>query len=477
MKNTISLNAKSVFVILTCIVLSLSGCGDKDQIDDVINHYDYMVGTWYDVEENEEITYTATGNFHDRFCNINRSQEIDGRYELSADGTKMTYTYKLFGETLYSNWNITDKEDLSFIIFNEVSAAHKIEKVVDKFDLESGDQVKFSMPSHYSEYAVRSYTSLNEYIASVDATGLISANGEKGTTYIKVETAKGNAWVKVVVGGDDCLDVWYDYTSFIGKDYSYVKSVLGQPDLYGDDSSAFGYKMKYHDHISEVDFFLDPSTQKVLEIGLVLYKQTLKAQVLSYMQSKYYSTDFLGDPVNDFTTSEEIEDSRAFVYYDPENHNVWFIDAGFFDLVPDFTHTFGMSRDGIAELYPLVMDTSIYLFTGNDFAEGVVWYFDKKTSLATAYSLILKLDSDFNTLAGWLLTKYYKYKQTDSQVAFIDAEDADDATLLVVLDYEEGLLIYYDLVNYVSTKSQDKCQIIEELYSSHVNNIHSANNL
>ena len=78
-----------------------------------------------------------------------------------------------------------------------------------------------------------------------------------------------------------------------------------------------------------------------------------------------------------------------------------------------------------------------------------------KTKLVTAYTLILKLESDLETLERWLSTKYY-YSKSKTQISFINAKTDEDATLYVVLDKKEALLSYIDLVNYTTTKSLDK---------------------
>ena len=78
-----------------------------------------------------------------------------------------------------------------------------------------------------------------------------------------------------------------------------------------------------------------------------------------------------------------------------------------------------------------------------------------KTKLVTAYTLILKLDSDLDTLERWLSTKYY-YSKSNTQISFINAKTDEDATLYVVLDKKEALLSYIDLFNYTTTKSLDK---------------------
>ena len=164
-----------------------------------------IIGSWYEEEENEEMRFSSSGTWYDKYCNTKRSSEAEGRYELSSDGRKLTYNYTFMGQTQFADWTVSNRDEMSFTITSDKVGAHVLEKIVETYNMTVGKTQQITFANDHPNYAVQSYKSNNERIASVSESGLITTNGEKGTAYIKIATNNGNAWVKVVVG-DECLE-------------------------------------------------------------------------------------------------------------------------------------------------------------------------------------------------------------------------------------------------------------------------------
>jgi hypothetical protein len=286
-----------------------------------------LVGTWYEVSENEEIRLSKSGTLYDKYCGKNRSGETEGRWEFNQEKMTLTYSYEFMGQMMFTDWKVTDLTEISFTIYADQVGSHKLERVVETFNLEVGESCSISYFADKPQYTVTSIETTSRIVAIDEDSYEISATGEKGTAYIKIETNQGTVWVKVIVG-DDCLDLWYDYVSFIGKDYGYMTSELGSPSLNGEDGYSFGYSLPLHDLVYEVDFFMDSATGLIDQIGLALVAGAPVTQVKAYMSSHYYPTTLIGNG-DCYTTSPTIAESVAVLQYMQEHNIVWILDTSF----------------------------------------------------------------------------------------------------------------------------------------------------
>ena len=445
---------RNKLLIMVCLMATfLMGC-DKGPIKPLANPYAFFAGTWYEEVENEEITFTESGYLYDRYCTFKRAYETEGRYEVTEDLNKITYTYPFNGSYLYHNFYVTETTDLSCRYYDEVSANIVLRRVVETYQMSVGDTEQIQFSASFPLHKVVSYKSLNEYIANVDSNGVITATGEKGTTYIKIQTQTDAAWVKVVVG-EDCLDLWCDMVSFIGKSYDYVVSVLGQPSMGGEDGHTFGYDLAIHELFDNVAFFMDPQTSLVEEIACLCHKGSVEAQILSYMKSKYYLSDEFGDGGNYFTSGPNLDESRAIVSFNPDDPSVRFFDPKCVELIPDYVHTLGMTLNELQTHYNnYVPDISGLYITNNEFVYGIRWIFDEETSVVTGYGLFVNEGADYDLITAYLASKYYVLNVTDTEIWFVNSEALEDSTLLVDLNLENGVILYLDITGkFSNTKS------------------------
>ena len=423
---------KFVFILLTA--LTAVACNDDcDHEPPVIDRDEWSpVGIWYEEEENEEMRYSESGTFYDKYCNVRRSCETEGRYEFDSKNWRLTNTYNFMGQTQFSDWTITSHNELSFTIKSETVAAHVQEKIVEIYNMSVGKTQQISFPNDYPSYTVKSYTSKNERIASVSESGLITTNGEKGTTYIKIATDNGNVWVKVVVG-DECLDLWYDYISLIGQNYTQAISILGNPHQ-NDGEQGYFYAMELHDVIQQVSLWLNPRTRTVETFNLILKEGVPSEVVLTYMESRYYKFREIGKSVQ-FSNNSSLDNSIAMIEYNQDSGTIIINDINaYFNLWPNFTGIFGTDKASVQKAaedlkMTFSFDSKSYSPYGSDY------YTDPYGEYMNIYGFV------FNK-AGQMF-EYWAYMFDDTDILFIATAIGEN----YVYDENEtksGLLVWYN---------------------------------
>lgn len=439
---------KYLFLIAVAIILGFTSCGEEDCNHDLntekpTTETKTVVGNWYEEAENEEIRFSSDGTFYDKYCNTTHSRETEGRWEFDATNSRLTETYSFMGQTQFADWTVKNLTDYSLVISSNKVGEHTYEKIVETYQLQVGDtkQIVFSQNN-----AVTSCISNNPRIASVQSDGLVKAEGEKGSTYIKVETSKLTVWVKVVVG-DDCLDLWYDYPDLIGGDLANVKKVLGNPSMNGDDGHSYGYVLSdYSDYLKEADVFLNKQNGKVEEIVLAINDAMPESELLTYLKAHYYSAKTIGD--NYYTTCADVESSVAVVFYNKENKFIHFINKDNY-VFPDYTSDFGLKDADIVKKYGSpYFDITGYYALNNYYANLVAFNYNKTTEKVTAYSLILNESVSVDAVKALLENKYKLYKEENGQYAYRDADTKEDSKIMIVYTPEKNLLNVYDLRNF-----------------------------
>ncbi len=443
---------KFLIPVITATMIAFASCGD-DECDHNLGQTDPVAsldvaGNWYEEAMNEEMRFNENGTFYDRYSNPTRSEEIEGRWEYDRDNQKLTYTYSFLGQTQFVDWTVEELTEMSLTLSSTTVAEHKVERIVETYNLEVGGSADIQFSSAYPSYTVSSYTSNNERLASVTDDGKIVAEGEKGTTYIKIATNKGNVWVRVTVG-DDCLDLWYDYVSLMGVDYAAMTNILGEPAVSGPDGYSFAYALELSDVASELDVFLNTATGLVDEMILALKSNVPEVQILSYMDSHYYPYDGLGYE-HCYTTCPEVENSLAIVRYDKENNCIRFLNPSYW-IWPDYTGTFGLTTEQIVERFgDLYYGVLPYYLVSNVYVETIYFTIDETTGKVTAYQLGVRSSVKTQDVLKLLSAQYnlYQTDETNTMFAFRDNETQENSKIMVVYDTVNSVVIYYDLENY-----------------------------
>lgn len=398
--------------------------------------------------------YGANGTFYDKYCNVQRSGETEGNWEYDAANSKLTCTYQYMGQTQFSDFTVKNPTEIGFILSSTKVADHVLEKIVETYQLEVWNTANIQFATSNPSYTVQSYTSKNERIASVTADGTITAEGEKGTTYIKVATDKGNVWVKVIVG-DDCPDLWYDYVSIIGMDYANMSkalSVLGSPVASND--YAFAFTNPYHDVVDMTKTYICPEDGMVEEIQLVLKEDVPESEILSYMNSHYYKFAEADEYVY-YSTIENMENSKSVICYNKATKEIIFVETQHFlglthtlqDLWKDFTTLFGQGKTAIKSVmgnYSYLQSNDSYSQNGSDYYNianneyaYMVGFVFNPDNLCSEYWVYLSSTVDKTEVKLYLNKKYTE-----------DITESDNSDYsFIYYNHDKSLKIEYDIKN------------------------------
>lgn len=451
---------KFLFLMLAAFALAscnddcdhnFSGGGGGDEGGDFT--YEYLssgTGSWYEEEENEEFRPTSNGKFYDKYCNLKRAAETEGIYEISEKGSRMTMTYKFMGQNQFADWKISNVKEFSFVMTSEQVAAHTYEKIVETYTLKVGQSQKILFGTEHPSYSVRSFSSNNEHIASVSNDGTITAVGEKGTAYVKISHDQGNVWVKVVVG-ENYADLWYDYSELLNDSYAQMRSLLGEPDQVSTEYNSYSYMTPLHDVINYFNVYINPVTNIVEQVDMYLKEGVPSAQVISYMDARYYVLGESGD-TKFYHTSPTYEESRAIFAYVKSSNVVMIVPAeGFLDLWKDFTPLFGQNPDAIKNEmanngFTYLMSDNSYSLDGSDYyatpvddvATMVGFVFNKDKKMCE-YWIYLNTKGDASTVYGFLDNKY-KLSQSETN---------ENSGLYVFYTSDNSIRITFSLEGYV----------------------------
>lgn len=471
---------KILFLIALAIIVGMTSCSDDEcnhlGTDGSISSANQVIGSWYEEAENEEMRFGVNGTFYDRYANYLKCAEVEGRWEFDSKNSKLTYNYLYMGQNQYADWTVKNLEELSLTISSTKVADHKLEKIVEDYDLEVGNTVKIEFPKVYPDYSVISYTSNNERIASVTPDGIIKAEGEKGITYIKINTAKSNVWVKVTVG-DNCSDMWFDYVGLIGLDYSNMRKVLSRlGDPYsGEDGYSFGFIHQSHDVADLTKVYLCPEDGMITEVQLLLKESVPEAEILSYMNARYYKMDENGSYAF-YSSVEDPELSKAIIAYNKSEKSIIFNETQHFlhyphvvDLWNDFIPLFGSDKSQVKTAmdeygYTFLMSnfdyskdgSDYYGITGNAYAQMVGFVFNPDNQVSEFW-VYINTKSDANDVYDYLCAKYTEYESESSQNELVFYND--DKSIKVVFDLMNAAVVYTKL-----TMKQHEADILGNYY-------------
>ena len=449
---------KILFLMLAAfaVVSCNDDCDHNYSGSQVIPISEGIAGSWYEEEENEEMRFSPSGTFYDKYCNTERSFETEGRYELSADNRKLTYNYNFMGQTQFADWTISNRDELSFMITSDKVGSHVLEKIVETYNMTDGKTQQILFASEHPNYTVQSR------IASVSESGLITTNGEKGTAYIKITTNNGNAWAKVVVG-DECLDLWYDYISLIGQNLSQVRATLGNPHQ-NDGNQGYFYALDFHDVVKQVGLWLNSDTRTVETFNLILKEGVPSETVLTYLESRYYKYKETGRSVQ-YLNNSTIENSIAVIEYNPDAGIIIISDINsYFDLWPEYTSAFGMTLDELVVNYGNLYYGILPLYTvENDYIESVYFEVDDNTGKTKAYVLYLNTGYNVQEIHDYLSSKYTHYgtNEENSMYAYCDGPTRNESKLQIVFNYAKGAITYFDIKAYENANASTTRSIIK----------------
>lgn len=459
---------KILSLIALAMTIGTPSCSDDDHNSSDGPVTIPVIGSWYEEAENEEMRFSENGTFYDRYANYFRCEETEGRWEYDSKNSKLTYTYPFMGQTQFADWTVKNLKELSFTISSTKVADHHLEKIVESYTLEVGKTANIEFSKTHPDYTVISYTSNNERIASVTSDGVIKAKGEKGVTYIKVNTTSSNVWVKVTVG-DNCAEMWHDYVGLMGLDYRNMRQVLsrlGEPQS-GSDGYSFRFIHEQHNVINYADIFLRPDNGTVVEAQLWLKKSVSEAEILSYMTSRYYKLAEDKDYVF-YSSAEDENTSKAIIVYNKSDKCVIFFETKYFkeqtgqeEMLGNYYEGLGMTRNQILAQYgaPYSEDEDIlFYYVGTDYINLAAFYMDTNTGKCKRSLVTINENVPPSTIIDYLNSQYTVFPngtyEDGSQYAWINGTSVAESTLGIIYFPADKMVIYQPLGSSAHTKSK-----------------------
>lgn len=336
---------KILFLLLTAF--AVVACDDECDHDVIKGGDMALVGSWYEETMNEEDTYSASGTFYGKFCNTQVQGDGRGTYFVDSEHNRLTWSYTVNGTQQMSDWKLTNITDLGFVMSSDI-ATLSYGKIVETYNMEEGDTKKIS----FNQGNILGYESKNSNIATVSSDGLVTATGEKGTTYIKIKLNSSNVWAKVVVG-DDTPDLWIDYSYLLGQDFAAMKDTLGSQDQSQDfgDYTSYSYITKAHNILDYINVYVNNSSHTIDQIDMHIREGVTQEEVLAYMNAHYYRLAGNYGKQYHYSTSLELDKSRAAYAYDTENKTVLLMTAENYEEImnpapwPRFNKFFGLNKE------------------------------------------------------------------------------------------------------------------------------------
>ena len=477
---------KVLYLIAIAIALGFTACSEDKcdhQTEISPEATNSVVGNWYNEAYNEECRYSADGTLYDKFNNVERSDEVEGRWEYDKANSKLSWRYVFMGQNQFIDWKVKNLNDYSMTISNN-NGEFTYEKIVETYKLEVGNTANIKFAVEYPDYVVSSYVSSNPRLATVNSDGVIKAEGEKGTAYIKIQTNQGNVWVKVVVG-DDCQDLWYDYVDVISQDYSTMISTfssLGKPNT-GDDD-FFRFMHKNHDVVDITKVHLCPEDGLVDEIQLVLKKSVPEAEVLAYMNAHYYGMEE-NESLVYYSTLKDKDASKAIVGYDKEKKVVSFKETKHFFQTAHIVNKFGLyyqclglTRDQIVNKYGNPFsdeDGMMYYDVYTDYINLAAFRIDSTTKKCSIVLTTINEAISTDVVLNSFNEKYVVFEKgtpaDGSQYAWINGATLEESTLGIIYIPNDKMIIYQPLNGTANAKVNSMSRTMNNQYMKRIAHI------
>lgn len=182
-----------------------------------------------------------------------------------------------------------------------------------KLNLYVGDTITIKTNKKLSEVNI---SSLDNYYASVDKTGLVTAN-KVGKTTIQVSSIKNREYVTIPVEVKSTYSLFPDLEQYLGKDISSLLGVFGEHDraTYIEEYYAYAYidRGKY---TIDFAFLTEYRSGENIIVGIFVYVPvTYLKQIGTHMIDRYYCYEVLNDEFY-FTNHDNNVDIKMSVNYD-----------------------------------------------------------------------------------------------------------------------------------------------------------------
>lgn len=403
--------------IINRLTLSLSvffGCLALGSCSDDYEGPQYSVtGEWFLDESDANQTkrtikeFTADGKYHGLQIIIgattNISEIADGTYSISDNKINAVFTTPYAAQHFSEVYKVNnaDKYSLSLVIEGTGSSG-VLNRIVETYNMQLGEsrQCTISDPA----FNAVSFLSYDENIATVDDSGVIRAQ-KRGTAYIKMISAEGDAIIRVIVNdADNLMD---DFTKYI---YGPIDQVLKD---YGNNYVTFDLRsglttvayQVFDDVVREIEFNYLQEEHVYQILGRFQNRADLKSIIASFDQ-KYEKRPSTGELyhyyyayVNNHLVRMLInEEYRTFIYEVVTNAFEEY--DGMVTLKADvFAKWFGFDLTDSDGLFMSTIDNELY--------RGLIMQYDEDTMDISRIQLVCRAGVEESDLRDWFEENYY----------------------------------------------------------------------
>lgn len=416
-----------------------------------------LVGTWvYDSPAEktwERYTYAENGYIsaqwatYDGVYNLNESAQ--GMYTIDDQTVSFSLTIpqgqlnmRMVTESINDlNWTYSAYDG------SHMNGKYTVQRMLESITLspEGTDQPDYQILVGTAE--IQNYKSHNEAVATVSATGEITAKS-KGRTYIDVNTSKGSGVIEVNVDGGAIPVAFEDC---VGKGISKVHEILGDKPYYEDETTVV-----YNNFTSEIDMVgvsLDATTGLVKGVTITYNSSVKTSQVTSILDATFipYMSQTT-DIFKAYMDTAERADASVGVTWDIPQLTLTYVNLAT-DLFTDYSILIGMTQSEVLKRMGREPDSSneqsqSWFFFDN---KGIIivsaYYTDFVNNYDDVHSVVTMFDDNLTVeqITDYLKKKYPYYPEYSSNEE------------LVFIPEGHTMEIYYlpkeKMIMYISTTS------------------------
>ena len=394
----------SLSVFFGC--MAFSGCSD-----DYEGPQYSVTGEWFldesDVYQTKRVIkeFTSDGKYHGLQiivgATINISEIADGTYSISDNKINAVFTTPYAAQHFSEIYKVNKADKYSLSLMTE-SANGVFHRIVDTYSMQLGESKQCSISD--PAFNAVSFLSYDENIATVDDSGVIHAL-KRGTAYIKMISAEGDAIIRVIVNdADNLMD---DFTKYI---YGPIDQVIKD---FGNNYVTFDLKsglttvayQVFDDVVREVEFNYLQRTHVYNVIGRFQNRADLKSLIASF-DKKY----------------QKLPSTNELYHYYYGNINghliLMLIDEEFYTFIFELSPNAFEEYDGMVSLkadilakwfdFDLTDSDGLFMSTiDNALYRGIIMQYDEDNMDIYRIQLICKAGVEESDLRDWFEENYH----------------------------------------------------------------------
>ena len=231
-------NKFATMAMLLVAGMTLVSCSEERDENDPITpdpSAPSVVGEWFENSSAGNVKMLGTSNYKedgsaDFWLGYVESPNslyynFDGSYSLGNNAITQKYVSPITGDNVTETLNIVSIDKYTLVTMSAATTTQNVEhRIVKNYEMAVGASQAFDISSYDASFSATSFTSTDESIAAVSATGVITA-GKRGTAYVSGTSDAGTAVIRVIV--TDPNNYIDDFMTFMGKSIDDVTAVYG----------------------------------------------------------------------------------------------------------------------------------------------------------------------------------------------------------------------------------------------------------